>query len=432
MPSVAYSFLILSVTICMGFLAIFLARKYQISQVIFLMLFGLLLGPVLHIIDVGPNSVIRQIYPFMSALALIILLFDGGISLNIFNVFDTITESVIFTFVVFTLSMFSALILVPIYHMNPMHALMIGALLSGVSSAIVIALIERVKTDEETKSLLTLESVLNDSLVIIAVFLLIQLSHNANTFAPETVIKNLGVTLIISIVIGTVMAYGWNEVLKKIKEYELDYMLTLAVLFLTYFFSEFFGGSGGLAVFVFGLVFGNLHNLSSRLLSFPILQRERIKGFQEEVTFFTRTFFFTYVGLLFPLEHTNTTVVLMSLLLTAVFVVMRYVGARITIWHTKMDKSLIIGMMPRGLAAAVGVGLLLQNGIYIPNIEQLVFSVIFLTNLISTFFVFEHGHGREEQLDEEKEFVKQLADEEKGVEKKADKDGDKAKPVQKD
>jgi NhaP-type Na+/H+ or K+/H+ antiporter len=410
---IGYAFLILSMTIGMGFLAIILAKRYKISQVIFLMLFGLLLGPGLHIIDVGSGSVIRQIYPFMSALALIILLFDGGVSLNIFNVFNTITESVIFTATVFIFSMLSSLILVPIYHINIFDALFIGALLSGVSSAIVIALLDKIKVDEDTKSLLTLESVLNDSLVIIAVFLLIQLHENAALVSPEGVIKSLGVSIIISTVIGSALAYGWNKVLKFLKEYELDYMLTLAVLFLTYFFAEFFGGNGGLAVFVFGLVFGNLHNLPSQLLSFSILQRERIKGFQEEVTFFTRTFFFTYIGLLFPLSNISLQVVMMSLLLTGVFIIVRYISTKLILNNKNVPSELVVGMMPRGLAAAVGVGLLIQHNIHIPNIEQIVFSVIFLTNLIATFFVFEYGRKNEAiNIDDEKEFVKELAAEE--------------------
>ncbi len=430
---IGYAFLILSMTIVMGFLAIILAKRYKISQVIFLMLFGLLLGPGLHIIDVGPGSVIRQIYPFMSALALIILLFDGGISLNIFNVFNTITESAIFTATVFILSMLSALILVPVYHMDMLDALFIGALLSGVSSAIVIALLDKIKVDGETKSLLTLESVLNDSLVIIAVFLLIQLHENTASVSPEGVIKNLGISIIISTVIGGALAYAWNEVLKFLREYELDYMLTLAVLFLTYFFAEFFGGNGGLAVFVFGLVFGNLHNLPSHLLSFSILQRERIKGFQEEVTFFTRTFFFTYIGLLFPLSNIQPEVVMMSLLLTGVFIIVRYISTKLILNKKNIPTGLVVGMMPRGLAAAVGVGLLIQNNIYIPNIEQIVFSVIFLTNLIATFFVFEYEskNDAEINLDDEKEFVKKLAAEE-SEEKEEGKEEEKIKEQMKE
>ncbi len=408
MSDIANAFLIIGMTIMFGFVSVWVAKKYRIPQVITLMLFGVVLGPLTGIIDVGPKSVILNIYPFMSSLALIILLFDGGISLNIFNVFETITESMIFTFVVFIASIFAALILVPLFHFTILNAIIIGSLLAGISSAIVIALIDGLKMNEDTRSMLTLESVLNDSLVIIALFLLIQIHTDISHVSFAGIIQKLSLSFIIAAVIGGAGAYVWNYVLKMIKEYELDYMLTLAVLFIIYFLATFLNGNGGLAVFIFGLVFGNLHNLPSKLLSFSILQQEKIKGFQEEVTFFTRTFFFTYIGLLFPLYQLNTSVIVISVALTAVFVLVRYLCTYVMIKDVDAnDKNLIAGMLPRGLAAAVGVGLLMQNNIFIPNVKQIVFSVIFLTNVLATIAVYEYAGKVGEEDDDE--FVKKIA-----------------------
>jgi cell volume regulation protein A len=402
----AYSFLILALTIGVGFAAMILAKRYRISQVIFLMLFGILLGPVFHLIDVNHDSLIRQIYPFLSSLALIILLFDGGISLNIFSVVKTIGKSFVFTVLVFVASVFISLALVPIFHFSIIDALLIGALLSGISSAIVLTMIEQVSLSEDAKTLLSLESVLNDSLVVLVVFLLIQVYQDMSNFALSTIVRELGISLIISTVIGGALAFLWNEALKFLKEFELDYMLTLAVLFFTYFVSDFFGGNGGLAVFVFGLVFGNLHALSSKLLSIPILQQKRIIGFQEEVTFFTRTFFFTYIGLLFPLWSIDVQTVLEGVLLTALYLLVRYMVS-VFLLKDKDALPIVVGVLPRGLAAAVGVGLLLQYNIVINHVSELVFLVILLTNIIATFSVWEFGKAKRAEVDELEELIEE-------------------------
>ena len=402
----AYSFLILALTIGVGFAAMILAKRYRISQVIFLMLFGILLGPVFHLIDVNHDSLIRQIYPFLSSLALIILLFDGGISLNIFSVVKTIGKSFVFTVLVFVASVFISLALVPIFHFSIIDALLIGALLSGISSAIVLTMIEQVSLSEDVKTLLSLESVLNDSLVVLVVFLLIQVYQDMSNFALSTIVRELGISLIISTVIGGALAFLWNEALKFLKEFELDYMLTLAVLFFTYFVSDFFGGNGGLAVFVFGLVFGNLHALSSKLLSIPILQQKRIIGFQEEVTFFTRTFFFTYIGLLFPLWSIDVQTVLEGVLLTALYLLVRYMVS-VFLLKDKDALPIVVGVLPRGLAAAVGVGLLLQYNIVINHVSELVFLVILLTNIIATFSVWEFGKAKRAEVDELEELIEE-------------------------
>jgi len=402
----AYSFLILALTIGVGFAAMILAKRYRISQVIFLMLFGILLGPVFHLIDVNHDSLIRQIYPFLSSLALIILLFDGGISLNIFSVVKTIGKSFVFTVLVFVASVFISLALVPIFHFSIIDALLIGALLSGISSAIVLTMIEQVSLSEDAKTLLSLESVLNDSLVVLVVFLLIQVYQDMSNFALSTIVRELGISLIISTVIGGALAFLWNEALKFLKEFELDYMLTLAVLFFTYFVSDFFGGNGGLAVFVFGLVFGNLHALSSKLLSIPILQQKRIIGFQEEVTFFTRTFFFTYIGLLFPLWSIDVQTVLEGVLLTALYLLVRYMVS-VFLLKDKDALPIVVGVLPRGLAAAVGVGLLLQYNIVINHVSELVFLVILLTNIIATCSVWEFGKAKRAEVDELEELIEE-------------------------
>ena len=50
--------------------------------------------------------------------------------------------------------------------------------------------------------------------------------------------------------------------------------------------------------------------------------------------------------------------------------------------------SSIISMMPRGLAAAVLASMPLAAGIEIPYFAEIVFSIIILTNLATTFGVF--------------------------------------------
>ena len=61
-------------------------KKTGIPDVVFLMILGVLIGPVLGII--GPDAVI-QIVPYFAALALIIIMFDGGLNLDIKHVVKT-------------------------------------------------------------------------------------------------------------------------------------------------------------------------------------------------------------------------------------------------------------------------------------------------------------------------------------------------------
>ncbi|MDD5337517.1 MAG: cation:proton antiporter [Candidatus ainarchaeum sp.] len=394
------AFFILGLTIIVGYAALYIADRYKISQVLILMLFGFVLGPALGIVETGEGSLIRSIYPFMAVLALIILLFDGGLSFNIFNVFRTLTKSTLFTFFAFFLSMVFTLALVPLLKLSVMDALMVGAVLGGTSSAIVIAMAEKTGASDETKSLLTIESTLTDTLVIIVVFILVQAAKTLD-FSLGDFANSLLSSFAISILFGIAGAFAWNFILQKIPKHTLDYMLTVAALFITYSLTEAVKANGALAVFVFGLVFGNLKNIPPSFFSISKYKMdEKIKDFQSEVTFFTRTFFFAYIGMLFPLGSVTFGTISVSVLLVCLFIIARYIADRLVLKDDeKYERGLIIPMLPRGLAAAVVVGVIISNGISIPHLQEIVFSVIFLTNIIATFAVYAYHNGLKHKPD---------------------------------
>jgi len=68
---------------------------------------------------------------------------------------------------------------------------------------------------------------------------------------------------------------------------------------------------------------------------------------------------------------------------------------------------IVVGVLPRGLAAAVGVGLLLQYNIVINHVSELVFLVILLTNIIATFSVWEFGKAKRAEVDELEELIEE-------------------------
>ncbi|MEK0370827.1 MAG: cation:proton antiporter [Nitrosopumilus sp.] len=66
-------------------------KKTGIPDVAFLMIFGVIIGPVLGIIQ--PEAVI-EVVPYFAALALIIIMFDGGLHLDIKHIVKTAHFSV--------------------------------------------------------------------------------------------------------------------------------------------------------------------------------------------------------------------------------------------------------------------------------------------------------------------------------------------------
>ena len=69
-----------SVVIIMGVLGEAFFKRTGIPDILFLMVLGIIIGPILGIIQ--PEAVL-QIVPYFAAVALIIIMFDGGLKLHI-------------------------------------------------------------------------------------------------------------------------------------------------------------------------------------------------------------------------------------------------------------------------------------------------------------------------------------------------------------
>jgi cell volume regulation protein A len=193
----------------------------------------------------------------------------------------------------------------------------------------------------------------------------------------------------------------WIRILARFHHLPFGYLMTVAVIFLLYSFVEFSRGNGAIAAFCFGLVLGNSTDLARVLkIDKNFVLDPSIRSFQEEVSFFIRTFFFVYLGLLFNLKILNG-----SLLITAFVIVLALILARAipTVLIIKRngkelsDSGTIIGtMMPRGLAAAVLASSPLITRAVPAGFTDMVLIIIVFTNIIATVgsFVYERNQKK--------------------------------------
>lgn len=401
-------FFVIGLTMLIGFLAMLFAERTRVSQVLTLMLFGFLLGPVFHVVDTSPDSIVVSILPFIAILTLIVLLFDAGLTIDLFSVARAIPRSTAFTLLVFLLgvvlvTLFSLLVL----GWPLLHGMLLGAVAGGTSSAIVIAMVEKTHISKEMKSLLTVESTLTDALCIIVAVIVIQLLLTNITPQAGAVVNVLLSSFSIAALLGVVCAFLWITAIYRFSLSKYSYMLTLALVFGLYAMSEAVQANGGFAVFVFGMVLGNVGELG-RLLRFRrhLTVSPIIRLFQEEITFFVRTFFFVYVGLLLSPAYFTPFVLSVSLAILVIFVISRWAGQKLVLSDLpKKDRAIAVVMLPRGLAAAVLATMPLSSGISIAGFQQLVFGVILLSNIAATLglFVFDRPPKKKSKPEEELE-----------------------------
>ena len=215
-----------------GFAANFFFKKTGIPDMLFLIFIGVIFGPIFGIFD--PITV-KNFAPFIAALALAYILFDGGMGLNIKHVLSNSPKAIILAIIGFVFSVIAVCgFMVFVFNVPLVYGLLFGSMLGGSSSIVVISLASRIKLSDEGGAILIMgqANVLNVGLDIVG-------------------------KLFIGLGIGLAIGFIWLFALRKIARLPFSYMLTIGVILLGYAVSETLGGSGALSALVFGLILGN-------------------------------------------------------------------------------------------------------------------------------------------------------------------------------
>jgi len=356
-------------------------KKTGIPDVAFLMILGVVIGPVLGIIQ--PEAVI-QIVPYFAALALIVIMFDGGLNLDIKNMIRTAH----FAFALSLLGFVLSVVLVTlgahyILDWGWLESILLGAIVGGSSSAIVFGLVRNIRISDDAKSMLSFESALTDILATIVAFILFE-AILVGQFDIQTLEETLGRAIIVGLVLGFGVGIPWMYVSSKLANAQHSYMLTLGVLFVLFFLANSFGESGALTALVFGLMLGNKKHLS-RILKFKLPSVETDDPTHNQITFLVRAFFFVFVGLMASFGQIEY--IIFGVLITIAIYYGRTIIGKIILTKrfSQLDRQVTYVMIPRGLAAAVLATYPITMGL--PNAEaypQIVFFIILSSVIITT------------------------------------------------
>ena len=213
-------------------------KKTGIQDVAFLMILVVIIGPVFGIIQA---EAVIQVVPYFAALALIIIMFDGGLNLDIKHVIKTAHYSFTLAIVGFILSVI--IISVGAHYVLEwtwLESILLASIVGGSSSAIVFGLVRNIRISEKTKSILSFESAVTDILATIIAFILFE-AVLAGHFDLQTLQETIGRAVVVGLVLGFGVGIPWMYISTKFANTQHAYMLTLSILFVLFFLANSFG-----------------------------------------------------------------------------------------------------------------------------------------------------------------------------------------------
>jgi len=374
----------------LGFLSHYFFKKTGIPDILILLFIGLLIGPFFKLIN---PSVFLKASELFSSLALMILLFEGGMNLNLYRVMQESPRAFLLAvFGIITSMILTAIFVYNVLGWGLLNGLLLGAIIGGSSSSIVIPLATKLKVSPKISTFLSLESAFTDAICVIVGITIIQLLATSGVGnGLYTITHGIASEFSIGAVLGMIVGLIWLKVLRAVRGKNYDDILTLSAVLLLYAAVESVGGNGAISALIFGLVLGNGIQISKIFRSKePTGVTYTMKKFHSEISFLIRTFFFVYLGMIVVINNIN--IVFYSILLCALLFFGRIASvivATIKDEELKNNRDLISVMVPRGLAAAVLSQLPIVYGLENAEVfPDIAFTVIMVTAVICTFGVF--------------------------------------------
>ncbi len=361
-------------------------ERSKIPDVLMLIIIGIVAGPLTGIMTVDRIGYAGNVF---TQFALIIILFEGGLDIELGSLVKSARQSVVMTTVFFFVSAATVgLIMHYGFDYSPMASAVTGFICGGTSSAVVIPLLSMIRTSKKAGAMLVIESALTDVLCIVFAIGVLQ-SIDSGEFKVGRIVYTLAASLVVASLFGVVCGIVWLRLIDRIRAYSNTQFATCFVMFIVYGLTELLGFSGAIAALAFGIVLGNANAIARKLYnmyltSSPVgVLTEAEKTLYKELAFLVKIFFFLYLGISIPFESSGVMLVALSVV-AALFALRPWCALLLTGRVAAHDKTITAVMLPKGLAAAVLAGLPSQYGMVEgADIQAITFHVV-LYSIIAT------------------------------------------------
>lgn len=373
-----YLLALLALIFLMGISAHILGRFFRMPSIVFLLFFGIILGPeVLNIIN---TSGFEQELEAIVAISVAIIVFDGGLNINL-NHIRTLHKSILKIISIGVLTTFIGATFVSYYLINiPMEmSLLYGALVSATGPTVITPMVKQVHVNRKISKILEAEGVLNDPISVILSALVFEwiLLAAPDMGVVHYMIIRVGAGIIIGLVGGIMLAY----ILQNIPLITAQYarLITLTTVLLSFAIAESFGnGSGILAVAILAFIIG----------STDIAHKETIKEFKGDLVIILLSFIFILLAGMIKLEYIWSigipglfVILILLFVIRPAAVFASTAGSLLTV----NDKAFISFIAPRGVVPA---SMVTYFAIRMKGIEGMGESVNLLVGLVFLTVIF--------------------------------------------
>ncbi len=381
----------------LSFLAELFFKKTHVPDVLLLLAIGIIIGPTV-LGYVNPSD-IAIFVPLFTTATLLFLLYEGGFNIDIHEFVKGALKSFNLTIFNFIISSLIIAAIMYLFKFTILQSLLAGFTLGGVSSAFVIPLVKELKLKSRTQSILTFESALTDVLCIVFAFAVLELIL-IQSINLENIAYSLFSLFFIASIIGIGAGLFWIFLVAEVFKEKTTFMSTIAYIIVIYVVAEMMNANGAIAALLLGMTLKNSEPITRRILEIKHAGKWEIKKiegiiivkaheglFYQQVSFFLKTFFFVYIGIMFNVKNLN--VLLIAGIISLVLLFSRRASGLITKEFDNYDRAITMSMFARGLAAAAIAQIIVSRIPELTILSEITYAVIIITIVLSSLMIFK-------------------------------------------
>lgn len=258
-----HTLLVFGIILGIGTFSGLLARMVKVPDVVVFLLVGMLIGPgMLGFVDIKADSTVNQLILIFGSSY---ILFDGGASIRLKVLKEVwITLVVIATVGVLISAAITGLAAYYLLGLPAIVALLLGATIASTDPATLVPVFKQIRIKERVAQTVMSESAFNDAMGAIITFTVLGIAMGAGEFSAADALVDLFKQSAFGIAIGGVLGYLAAVLIAHEKFNflaEFAPVVTLMAVIGAYMGADGAHASGFMAVFVFGIMLGNVDSL---------------------------------------------------------------------------------------------------------------------------------------------------------------------------